>query len=391
MDFAFTPEEEAFRTELKGFLEREFSAEVRAAHLDYQDQAWVDEELELAFRQRLSEANLLAAAWPKEYGGLGKQGAYTSIIAFEMARANAPGIFHGVRIIGPSLMIFGSEEQKAYFLPKIAGGELEFSLGYSEPGAGSDLANLQTRAEADGDDFVINGQKSFTTGAHRADYCWMVARTNPHVPKHKGISIFLVPFDTPGITIRPLTTIAGWRHNEVFFDNVRVSKTALVGEQDQGWYHLMTALDFERSGFLYYGGAQRLYDGLIAYCKSATRNGKPLTLDPDVRRKLAQLRIDMGTGLRFTKRVAWMQGTGQVPNAEASMSKIWATDLMQRICRVATQIMGLYGCLLPPSPYLPGQGEHTFGYLDTVRTTIAAGSSEVQRNIIAQRGLDMPR
>ncbi|MCL0102169.1 acyl-CoA dehydrogenase family protein, partial [Dehalococcoidia bacterium] len=196
MDFAFNPEEEAFRAELVSFLEQELSEDQRTAHLDFWDQAWVDEDLEHQFRRRLSATGMLAMAWPEEYGGKGRKGSYNSIIAYEMARANAPGIFHGVRIVGPSLMIFGSEEQRKFFLPKIAQGELEFVLGYSEPGAGTDLGNLQTRAEADGDEFVITGQKIFTTGAHRADYCWMVARTNQDVPKHKGISIFLVPFDT---------------------------------------------------------------------------------------------------------------------------------------------------------------------------------------------------
>ena len=391
IDFQFTSDELAFQAQMRAFLDQALSPEARRKHLDYTDQNWVDEELETEVRKGLSATGLLGASWPREYGGKGKKGAYNSLASYEMARANAPGHYHGVRIIGPSLMLFGSDEQKRFFLPKIARGEIDFSLGYSEPGAGSDLAALQTRAVADGDDYVITGQKIFTSGAHRADYCWMVARTNPDVPRHKGISIFLVPFKTPGITIRPLYTIAGWRHNEVFFDSVRVPKSTLVGERDRGWYHLMTALDFERSGFLYQGGAQRLFDALAASCKTATRNGKPLAEDPGVRQKLAALRIDLDAGMRLCKRVAWMQARGESPTTESSVSKIWCTELMQRICHVGTQIMGLYGGLMPGSPHAAAEGVLAFGYLDTVRTTIAAGSNEVQRNIIAQRGLGMPR
>ena len=391
MDFSFTPEEEAFREQVLSFLKEELSPEVRERHRDLTDYSWVDEELEHEFRRRVSASGLLGMGWPKEYGGQGKRGFYGPITAFEMARANAPGHFHGTRIIGPSIMLFGSEEQKRSFLPKIASGEVDFSLGYSEPGAGSDLANLQTRAVTDGDDFVITGQKIFTSGAHRADYCWMVARTNPNVPKHKGISIFLVPFKTPGITIRPLWTMAGWRHNEVFFDGARVPKSSLVGERDRGWYHLMTALDFERSGFLYLGGAQRLFEVLVKYCKSATRNGKSLAQDPMVRRELAQLKIELDAAMRLSKRVPWMQETGQSPTTESSMSKIWVTELTRRICQTGTRIMGLYGGLMAGSPLAPAEGQLAFSYLDTIRTTIAAGSNEVQRNIIAQRGLGMPR
>ena len=171
-------------------------------------------------------------------------------------------------------------------------------LGYSEPGAGSDLAGVETRAVADGDEYVINGQKSFSTHAQRTEYAWMIARTNPDVPRHRGFSLFVIPMTTEGITVRPIPTIAGWDHAEVFFEDVRVPKTALVGEQDRGWYHLMTAIDFERSGFLYYGEAQRLFDELLDFCRSTRKNGAPLTKDPLVRRKLARMRTEIDAGLR---------------------------------------------------------------------------------------------
>ncbi len=391
MDFSFSPEEQAYQAEVRAFLERELTPQRRREHLDYTDQSWSDEALEREFRRALIESGLMGYSLPEEYGGRGEAGAYNAILAYEMARARAPGVYHSVYIIGPSLIAFGSPEQRRHFLPRIARGEVEFCLGYSEPGAGSDLASLETRAVADGDDFVITGQKAFTTAAHRVEYCWMVARTNPEVPKHKGLSLFIVPMDAPGVTVRPVWTVPGWLHNEVFFDGVRVPKTALVGERDRGWYHLMTALDFERSGFLYYGEAQRLLDELLDYCRIIWRHGRPLSRDPRVRQKLAQLQIELDTGLRLVKRIIWMQSRGHVPGVEASVNKVWATDLLQRICQQGTAIMGPHGTLMPSSPYVFRQGQPAYGYLETLRSTVSVGANETQRTIIAQRGLRMPR
>lgn len=391
MDFSFSADEQAYQAEVRAFLDRELTPERRRERLDYTDQSWADETLDREFRQALTQSGLMGYSLPVEYGGRGKPGAYNAILSYEMARARAPGVYHSVYIIGPSLMAFGSDEQRRHFLPRIARGEVEFCLGYSEPGAGSDLANLETRATADGDDYVITGQKSFTTAAHRVEYCWMVARTNPDVPKHKGVSLFIVPMDAPGVTVRPMWTVPGWQHNEVFFDRVRVPKSALVGERDRGWYHLMTALDFERSGFLYYGEAQRLLDELLDYCRITWRDGRPLSRDPRVRQKLARLRIEMDTGLRMVKRIIWMQSRGEVPSVEASVNKVWATDMLQRICRFGTEIMGLAGTLMPSSPYVFHQGQLAYGYLETLRSTVSIGANETQRNILAQRGLNMPR
>ncbi len=392
MDFGFTPEEEAFQTQVSAFVRRELPPERRRQHLDYTEQSWVDGDLETQFRKSLSASGLLSVGWPREYGGGGKKGAYNAVLAFELARAWAPGMPpQGMNIVGPSLMVFGSEEQRRHFLPRIVRGEIEFCLGYSEPGAGSDLAAIQTRATEDGDDFIINGQKIFTTGAHRTEYTWMVARTNPNVPKHKGISLFLVPMATPGITVRPLWTMSGWRHNEVFFDNVRVPRSTLVGEKDRGWYHLAIALDFERNGFVRYGEIMALLDDLVAYCKTTARDGHPLSRKPRVRQMLAELRTDLDVGMRLSKRIIWMQSQGLPPNAESSMNKIWASELIQRVCHFGTQIMGLYGCIQPPSPHQWASGRITHGYLDNVRTTVSAGSNEIQRNVIAQRGLGLPR
>ena len=391
MNFDFSAEEQDYQRRVREFLDRELSPERRRNHLDLTDQQWSDLPLERSFKRALSESGLTGYSLPVEYGGQGKTGAYNAILSYEMARARAPGVYHSIYIIGPSLMAFGSEEQKRTFLPKIARGEIEFCLGYSEPQAGSDLSAVETRAVSQGDEYVITGQKAFTTHAERTEYCWMIARTNTEVPRHRGLSLFVLPMDTAGITVRPIVTVSGWKHYEVFFDDVRVPKTALVGQEDRGWYHLMTALDFERSGFLYYGEAQRLMDDLMAFCRSTRRHGKPLTQDPLVRQRLAEFQIGIDAGLRFVKRIVWMQSRGESPGVEASINKVWATDLLQKMCRLGTQMMGLYGTLQPPSPYLPGQGELAYGYLETLRSSISIGTNEVQRNIMAQRGLGMPR
>ncbi len=391
MDFSFSPDEQAYQAQVRALLERELTPQRRQRHLDLADQNWSDEALEREFRRALTASGLMGWQLPREYAGKGLHGAYNAILSYEMARARAPGVYHSVYIIGPSLMAFGSEELKRRFLPLIARGEAEFCLGYSEPGAGSDLAGVETRAVADGDEYVITGQKCFTTHANRTPYCWLLARTNPDVPKHRGLSLFIVPMDAPGVTVRSAPTLPGWRHFEVFFDGVRVPKGLLAGQRDQGWRHLMTALDFERSGFLYYGEAQRLFDDLLAFCRTTWREGAPLSQHPRVRQKLAQLRIELDAGLRLVKRIVWLQERGQPCGLEASVNKVWATEMLRRLSQWGTEIMGLYGCLLPPSHALPGAGQVAYGHLETVRSPLSVGVNEVQRNLIAQRGLGLPR
>jgi len=391
MDFSFSSEEQRYQEEVRAFMERALPPNRRHAHLDLSDQQWSDPPLEREFKRELSESGLTGYSLPTEFGGQGKPGAYNAILSYEAAYARAPGVYHSVYIIGPSLTVFGSDEQRNFFLPRIARGEVEFMLGYSEPGAGSDLASVETLAVIDGDDYVINGQKSFSTHAQRTEYAWMIARTNVDVPKHRGLSLFLVPMETPGITVRPIQTVAGWNHAEVFFENVRVPKTALVGEQDRGWYQLMTAIDFERSGFLYYGEAQRLFEEVLNFCRTSHRNGTSLAKDPAIRQKLALMLTDINAGLRLVKRNVWMQSAGLVPNTEAAVNKVWATEMIRRICHLGTQIMGHYGNLMPMSPHLPGLGQPAYGHLETIRSPVSIGANEVQRNIIAQRGLGMPR
>jgi alkylation response protein AidB-like acyl-CoA dehydrogenase len=393
MNFHFTPEDEAFRSEVRSFLEHELpkgwgerfegSEEPGAAN----DALW---EFSRQFTRRLAERKWLAMAWPVEYGGLGAGHMQQLIYNEEMAYQAAPGGGGmGVAWVGPAVMLYGTDAQKQRFLPGITSGEDVWCTLYSEPGAGSDLAGLQTRAVADGDDFVINGQKIWTSGAHRSNWGWLAARTDPDAPKHRGISTFVVPMDAPGITVQPLINLAGHHgFNQVFFDNVRIPKNYLVGEPNRGWYQVAVALDFERSGIQSYAGGRRHLEQITAFAKD---HPALLRRNPDLRLRLADRWIELETGTVIAYRIPWMQSQGRIPNYEASMSKLYGSELSQRIALTGIQVLGLYGQLKPGSPETKLKGRLTDNYQTAVSATIAAGTSEIQRNIIATRGLGLPR
>ena len=343
------------------------------------------------FRERMGEEGWLTMAWPKELGGGGHSFIEQAIFAERLSYHRAPGTDISTLIAAPTIMRFGSEEQKKEWIPRIIKGNLRFWLAYSEPNAGSDLAAIQTRAVEDGDDLIVNGQKIWSSGAHIADYAWMVARTDMNVPSHKGTTLFIVDNKTPGITIRPLINIVGFHSfNEVFFDNVRVPKKNIVGEKNLGFLYLMVALDYERLAIAI-GGFRRQFDELVKYVKGATRNGKPLSANPSVRRKLADLAIDIEIAYNFFFKTAWMMDAHQMPNIEASVLKLCATQLSRKLASVGTEILGTYGQLEHDSKYAPMRGQFCIGYLDSISAVIGAGTSEIQRNIIAQRGLGLPR
>jgi alkylation response protein AidB-like acyl-CoA dehydrogenase len=394
MDFRFTPEQEAFRAELRAFLR----AELPAGWGDdaRNDREEGDEEQSgaaRAFTRKLVERGWLTLAWPREYGGLGADPMRQLIYNEEMSYNRAPGAGSlGVQMVGPTLMLHGSEEQRARFLAPIARNEESWCQGFSEPGAGSDLASLQTRAVQDGDDFVVNGQKIWTSNAHRAGWCILLARTYPEAPKHKGISYFLMDMRSPGITVRPLANMLGASHfNELFLDNVRIPRRNLVGELNRGWYVATTTLDFERSGIHRIMFALRLYEDVVRFAREVRRGGRALIAEPQVRVRLADLKIEFEVGRLLAYRVGWMQSRGLVPNAEASISKLYGTELQQRFSQSAMSVMGLPGVLVRGSKWAPLYGAVESYYLAAVSYTIAAGTSEVQRNIIAQRGLGLPR
>jgi alkylation response protein AidB-like acyl-CoA dehydrogenase len=393
MDFRFTESEERLRQELRAFLKETLPPDWQGLGSEISDDDW---EFGQWFNKKLAERGWIAPAWPKEYGGLGATYIEQAIFGEELAYHRAPngGRIFGVGMIGPTLIVHGTEEQKRRHLPGIARGEVLWCQGYSEPGAGSDLASLQTRAVRDGDEYVINGQKIWTTQAHRAHWMFLLARTDPNAPKHKGISFFLVDMKTPGITVRPILNMAD-RHefNEVFFEDVRVPKENLVGGENRGWYVAMTLLDFERSSIGASAASRRTLEELAQFAREERvgGNGARIIDQGWVRQGLAERFIEVEVARWMSYRVASMQQRGQVPNYEASMVKVFATEAAQRMYHFGTKLLGLYGQLRPGSKYAPLFGRIEQGYLTSVAPTIYSGTNEIQRNIIATRGLGLPR
>ncbi|MQA00471.1 MAG: hypothetical protein GEU80_14270 [Dehalococcoidia bacterium] len=340
----------------------------------------------------LAEKGWIAPHWPKEYGGAGLSVMEQFIYNQEMAKAGAPSVGGmGVSLLGPTVIVHGTDEQKEQHLPKILSGEVAWAQGYSEPGAGSDLASLQTRADRDGDDYVINGQKIWTSGAQYADWLFALVRTDPEAPKHRGISFITMDITTPGITVRPLTDM-GWNQpfNETFFEDVRVPARNLVGDENRGWYIGMTLLDFERSGISGAVEYQRTLDNLIEFLGSD--EGTEVTrqdLDT-VRLEIADRRIETEILFNFAFRIVSMQNRGMVPNYEASVNKLFGSELHQRLSRTGNKAFGLYGNLWDRE--VGPMGAHFVrDYIGSVPHTIFSGSSEIQRNVIATRGLGLPR
>lgn len=389
MRFNHNVDVESFRQEVRQFINKELAPEKERLKSAAQEERTNKEEYDyvMGFQQKLAKKGWLAMAWPEEYGGGGASHMRQLVYNEEMSYAGAPHTSMGIWWVGPSLMLYGSDEQKNRFIPKIANADDWWCTLYSEPGAGSDLAAMQTRATRDGDDYVINGQKIWTSGGHLADWGWLAARTDPDAPKHKGISMFMLDMKSPGITVRPLINM-GEKHsfNEVFFENVRVPASQLVGEENRGWYHLAVALDFERSGVGAYANGRRAVERLIDL---AQENPSLVEQRPTVRHHLAERTIEVNTGTFLAYRVASMQAQGMVPNHEASASKLFGSELSQRIASTGMYLLGPFGLLKGKSPHIIADQGQT--YLQAASATIAAGTSEIQRNIIATRGLGLPR
>ena len=390
MDFRFSAEDEAFRQQLGEFLRQELPPDWEGGGR-YPDE--VDWEFTRQTRGKLAQRGWLTMHWPEEYGGQGASPVRSAIFNEEMAYNRAPGrdIF-GVRMLAPTLMIYGTPEQKKTYLLPIARGEVQWCQGYSEPGSGSDLASLQTRAVSDGDDYLINGSKIWTSLGHRADWMMLLARTDPDAPKHRGISFILVDMKSPGVSVQPVHNMTGGHDfNQVFFDNVRVPKRNLLGEENRGWYVAVTLLDFERSGIEYSAIARRLLVELVGYARDTQGDGHPIARNPQVRNMLAERYIEAEAARLLAFGVAWMQGQGLVPNKEASMSKVFGTETLQRVTATGMELLGLYGQLRASDKWAPLMGRVPEHWMHSFSHTIAAGTSEVQRNIIATRGLGLPR
>jgi alkylation response protein AidB-like acyl-CoA dehydrogenase len=386
MDYTFSKSALDFEAEVKAFLSREWSADRRLRVFESPDAY----EEERDFRRKLADNGWLTMSWPKEFGGGARSFEEQYLFQEACNYVGAPTATVAVQQVGPTLMQFGTDEQKERFLPPIARGEVEFALGYTEPDAGTDLASLQLRGKRDGDDYVFNGTKRFTSGAHRSEYVWLAARTDPDAPKHRGISMFLVPLAAEGITVKPIWTLAGYRTNEVYFEDVRVPATALVGEENRGWYYAAHALDFERISIFTVSGVRAVYDALAEWARTEAHGRRPAD-DPAVRTTLANFRIQIEVLQMLSYRILGMVGRGEHPNHEASEVKIFSTELMQRLQNAGTKLLGLYGQLPPEEERAPVRGRIEQGYRSAVMPTFGAGSNEVMRNIIATRGLGLPR
>ena len=390
MDFRLSADDEAFRAELRRFLEWEMPSDWLGTSRNPDNEDW---EFTLQLRKKLAQRGWLTMHWPVEYGGQGAAQIRSTIFAEEISYRGAPGrdIF-GVRMLAPTLMIHGTEELKAEHLPPISRGDVQWCQGYSEPGSGSDLASLQTSALSDGDDYIINGSKIWTSMAHRADWIFMLARTNPDAPKHRGISFVLVDMKSPGVTVRPIHNMTGSHEfNQVFFDDVRVPKRNRVGEENRGWYVAVTLLDFERSGVDYSANARRLLADTAEYARNTSRNGEPIARNWQVRNMLTDCYIEAEAARLLAYRVAWMQEQGMVPNKEASMSKVIGSETLSRAASTCLGVLDLYGQLRPGEVRAPLMGRVPEHWMSAFSGTIAGGTSEVQRNIVATRGLGLPR
>ena len=394
MDFSFSLENEDFRSQLISFLDESLPEDWNNLG-NGSPYSPVNLEFTQAMSTELAKKGWLTMAWPEEYGGQGRSIMEQLIYREEMTYRSVPGSDLGtgaISWVGPTLMMAGTEEQKVEHIPPITRAERYWCTLYSEPESGSDLASLKTQAVRDGDDYIINGSKIWTSSAHIADFGWLAARTDPEAPKHRGISLFMVDMTSPGVTVRPIYNMAGSHEfNEVFFEDVRIPSKNLVGEEHRGWYTLAVALDFERSGVGYSANARRILESLTGYVKSASKNGKPLSENQLVRNRLAARHIETEVSRSMSYKVAWMQSNGMVPNAEASMSKLFGTELTQRVADTAMNIIDMKGLLSHESDLSPMEGAIQKMYLNSFSSTIAAGTSEIQRNIIADRGLGLPR
>jgi alkylation response protein AidB-like acyl-CoA dehydrogenase len=402
MDFKFTPEQEALRREFEDFFEEEAKNAPPGWGGSLEDAYNTDEGWDYihGVAKKLGAKGWLVRAWPKEYGG------QDAPIIEQLIFSDVTGYYglmiavdpFGCGMLGPTLLAVGNEEQKREHLPPIAKAEKVWCQLWSEPNAGSDLASLTTTAKREGDYYILNGQKTWITGAHRADWGFGVFRTDPTQKRSRGLSFILLDLKTPGVTVNPIPGMSGSTYyNEVFFDNVKVPVKNRVSEENKGWDVTRAAMNFERSGVGFFSAARRQLEDLIKFCKETKRNGKPLADDPLVRGKLADMAIDIEVGTALAYQIAWIQerGGGMAAMLQAaplaSASKVFGTESAQRLTYSALEILGLYGPVKPGSKWAKLLGLHEAMYQFNPAMNIFAGSSEIQRNTIAWLGLGLPR
>jgi len=386
MEFGFTPEEEDFRAELRAFLAAELPAWWRGMFVD--DERVFPETRRIC--AALAARGWLTMAWPREHGGQDASVWKQAILREEMWAHHEPRgpQYMNLNYIGPCIMRFGTPAQKARFLPPMAAGRVLWTQGFSEPGAGSDLAALTTRAEDRGDHFAVTGQKCWNSYADApAEWCMLLARTDPQAERHRGLSVLLVDMRSPGVSVRPVGSMAGPHElNEIFFDDVRVPRDGLLGEQDRGWEVIVAGLTFERTGIARYARAGRLIELLVEYVK---REG--LADDPDVRQRLADLRARYEAARLLNYRAISRQAAGDVPTVEAAIARVHNTQLEQQVGHVGLEILGVAGQLVLDASGAPMSGLLHQQWVRNIPTTIVAGSLEIQKSLIAEHGLGLPR
>jgi len=395
MDLEFTPEEEAFRQEVRSWLEENLPKDYDPD--EYFSTPDVDKKVEiaLAWQKKLYEGGWTGLNWPKEYGGRGATVIEQHIFNEELGRARAPMAainFIGVAMVGPTVIHWGTDEQKRRYLPKILSSEEIWCQGFSEPGAGSDLAALSTQAVEEGDHYIINGQKTWTSMAHYSDLIYLLARTNKEVKKHKGISAFAVDMKSPGITVRPLVQLTGDSDfNEVFFEDVKVPKENMLGPKDQGWDVAITTLMYERAGMGAGMEFEHVLNQLLALAKKTQRGGVSASRDPWVRQQIAQFIIEWNAVKYTDLRALSKQISGEPPGWEGSICKLGSSYMNLRMTSFAAELLGPYGQLTRDCPLSVDQGAWIKQALMARAFTIGGGTSEIQRSILATRALGLPR
>ena len=388
MDLGFSADEEVFRKEVRSWLDLNLPAEWRNGGVGgYREDA--DETMQREWQQRLHQGGWLKLAWPREAGGRGATPVMQAIYHEEMAKAGAQVILGrlGVSLLAPTVLVHGSPWQKETYVEKILSGELVFCQGFSEPDAGSDLAGLRTRAERRDGRWVLNGQKTWSSGAHYSDKSFLLARTDAGADAHHGISFFLVDMHQPGVEVRPIRQMTGGgEFGEIFLSNAVVEDRDLVGQPGDGWKIAMTVFGFERGGL---AQAARFEQAVAQLATLARDCG--MGSDPTVRQKVAQAQIEAHVFRLIGLRNLTQAQQGAAPGPQASMTKLYWSEMDKRIQEAAMGVQGLYGALAPDSPFAIEDGRWQYGWMWSHAETIYAGSSEIQRNIIAERVLGLPR
>jgi alkylation response protein AidB-like acyl-CoA dehydrogenase len=394
MDLAYSPEQEAFRARVQKFLHDNLPPGWGQA--GFRPQGMTMTEFLKDWQRRLYDNGFLGMAWPKEYGGQGASQIEMAIYNEEVARVRAPGPLNvlGISMAGPTIITYGTDEQKKRYLSKILDCEEIWCQGFSEPNSGSDVAAAKTRAELKGDEFIVNGQKVWTTLAHIADWCMLLVRTDPDAPKHRGLSYLLVDMHSPGVTVKPLRQMTGESEfNEVFFDEVHVPRENLLGGLNEGWRVATTTLMNER-GTAALASVMRyriVFNEIADLARSTMRNGAPATDDPLVRQQLAQFYVDLEM-MRFTAYRTFSKILkGGNPGPEGSISKLAWSELNQRMQEFVMALEGPASQLVKGSPYAVQSGRWQYHFMRSRANTIEAGTSEIQRNIIAERVLGLPK